>query len=606
MKRLTALTAAMGLLVLGGLQPTLAADKEAIERAVERGVRHLKTQREYMEQPGGLAPLVGLALLECGVSVEDPAVQTVIKRVYLDSPADEATYSIALAILFLDRLGDSADVPLIESLAVRLLAGQDASGGWSYLCPTNSQPEIRRLTNLVIQRQNQAVRFRPGAGDPRAAPRTVQDLAPEIRAILNQIPRGGGAQGGMTDNSNTQFATLGLWVARKYGLPVDAALERVDARFRTSQNPDGGWGYQSGQRPEPSSATMTCAGLLGLAVGQGVVGAQALEKNPNAPGGRNLAQDRQLSGALAALAGLVDHPLAGRAGGKRPRPVHGRVDGKSFYFLWSLERLAVALGLETIGGKDWYTWATEILIDNQNPDGSWTGNYPGADTCFALLVLKRANLAKDLSRVLRGKVQDQEIVLRAGGVGGSSLRGPNPIRSGLETEKSKNPGSGPKTARNPAPRKDPPASKPPAQDSETTRLARELVQGDKARQERLLEQLRDGKGVVYTEALALAIPQLEGDSRRKARLALAERLTRLKEQSLSNYLKDEDGEIRRAAALACAMKDARGLVPNLIPLLEDPEMQVKRAAHLALRELTGQSLGDNSQAWKDWWSKQNK
>jgi hypothetical protein len=166
--------------------------------------------------------------------------------------------------------------------------------------------------------------------------------------------------------------------------------------------------------------------------------------------------------------------------------------------------------------------------------------------------------------------------------------------------------------KNPPERKDPRLPDPsrlpdpPSPVSESARLARELVLSGPAQQERSLSQLREGKGVVYTEALALAIPQLDGDGRGKARLALANRLTRLKEQSLANYLKDEDVEIRRAAALACAMKEAKGLVPNLIATLGDPEGLVKRAALVALRELTGQSFGDDRQAWQDWWNKQNR
>src|SRR6185312_17346981 len=46
----------------------------------------------------------------------------------------------------------------------------------------------------------------------------------------------------------------------------------------------------------------------------------------------------------------------------------------------------------------------------------------------------------------------------------------------------------------------------PPETSESVRLARELVQSSPAQQERNLTQLREGKGVVYTEALALAIP----------------------------------------------------------------------------------------------------
>ena len=65
------------------------------------------------------------------------------------------------------------------------------------------------------------------------------------------------------DNSITQFALLALWVARKHGVPVEDALERIEKRFLFTQNPqNGGWPY-SGQIGN-GSPSMTCAGLLGL------------------------------------------------------------------------------------------------------------------------------------------------------------------------------------------------------------------------------------------------------------------------------------------------------------------------------------------------------
>ena len=66
-------------------------------------------------------------------------------------------------------------------------------------------------------------------------------------------------------------------------------------------------------------------------------------------------------------------------------------------------RLATGrLDLPTVGGKDWYRWGAEILVANQQPLGNWDkGGYHGAsrplDTSLALLFLKRANLAKDLT-----------------------------------------------------------------------------------------------------------------------------------------------------------------------------------------------------------------
>jgi hypothetical protein len=131
----------------------------------------------------------------------------------------------------------------------------------------------------------------------------------------------------------------------------------------------------------------------------------------------------------------------------------------------------------------------------------------------------------------------------------------------------------------------------------------------------VLERLRAGKGVIYTEALAGAIPHLRGEDRDRARQALAERLKRMTPATLGHYLKDSEPEIRRAAALACAGKELRAHIPTLIWQLSDRDPEVARAAHAALKTLTGQDFGPPTNAsgversravgdWKRWWAGQ--
>jgi hypothetical protein len=258
-----------------------------------------------------------------------------------------------------------------------------------------------------------------------------------------------------------------------------------------------------------------------------------------------------------------------------------------YYFLFSLERMAVAYGLPTIGDKDWYDPGADFLLSRQNPDGSWTGQYDqgGADTCFALLFLRRANLAQDLSVTLKGRVRDP---------GQHQLRAVEDIDKG--------PGRPAPEAGDGAGR-DPKEARPSAVDPEVARLSDELVKAGAGRQDQALQALRDGKGAVYTDALAHAIHRLEGSVKGKARDALADRLTRMKAATLADKLRDDDFEVRRAAALACAMKEERAHVPRLIEMLQDPEADVARAAHAALKSLAGQDLGRDAAAWKEWWSK---
>jgi hypothetical protein len=189
-----------------------------------------------------------------------------------------------------------------------------------------------------------------------------------------------------TDNSNSQFAILALWAAQRHGIPMERTLRRVALRYETSQNADGSWGYdyrRGGGAPE--RPTMTCVGLLGLAVGHGI---------DQAPAGPAV-QDPRLLAGFVALSKHVGTP----AGRMQDLPM------ANLYFLWSVERVAVLYDLQTIGGKDWYRWGAEILVANQQPQGHWAnGGYHGAspvlDTSLALLFLKRANLAADLTRKL--------------------------------------------------------------------------------------------------------------------------------------------------------------------------------------------------------------
>jgi hypothetical protein len=187
------------------------------------------------------------------------------------------------------------------------------------------------------------------------------------------------------DNSNTQFAIMALWAARRHYVPTEQTLALVESRFRFSQRQGGGWGYN--YIGSAQTDTMTCVGLIGLAVGHGSA------SEVQAPG-QAMPQDLAISRGLQALGGFLEHPTQRRKG-----PLNT-------YFLWAVERVGVLYGLKTIGSKDWYRWGVETLLPGQQADGSWFGNgYSGSDakldTAMVLLFLKRANLTRDLSETIR-------------------------------------------------------------------------------------------------------------------------------------------------------------------------------------------------------------
>jgi LPXTG-motif cell wall-anchored protein len=186
-------------------------------------------------------------------------------------------------------------------------------------------------------------------------------------------------------NSNTHFAALAVWAARKHGVPVEHSLALLAQRFRTSQAADGSWGYNYGNG---GSQSMTCVALLGLAIGHVVAPEAGVppEKDPKVVNGF-----AWLSKKIGAPKGVIDNQ----------QPVKSLASG--LYYMWAMERIAVIYDVAKLDKKDWYQWGAEILLCHQKPDGSWEdggyhGENPILNTSFALLFLKRANLTPDLSR----------------------------------------------------------------------------------------------------------------------------------------------------------------------------------------------------------------
>jgi hypothetical protein len=367
-----------------------------VDQAVARAAKYLRGLQKPdgswpHYQPTGATAMAGLALLEAGVPAADEAIRKAAAVVRERSCKETFNYSVSAAVMFLDRLGDPQDVPLIQALAVRVLAAQARqgaeAGGWSYDCPAPSAAEVQRLTELLRNRKEPDGKPGP-ARQPQPLP---QELLDRIDALY--AAGGGAAATVVPDNSNTQFSLLALWVARRHGVPVERAFALAEQRLRTTQHASGGWGYKSaraGMRTgTDANAQMTCCGLIGLGLAHGA----ATQK-------RDLSKDEAIRKGLVAVAGAVGVPASDLS--KVPRLAKG-APTQVYYTLWSLERMAVLYDLPTIMGKDWYRWGAQFLLVNQRADGSWQGTYPegGCDTAFAVLFLKRANVAADLTERIK-------------------------------------------------------------------------------------------------------------------------------------------------------------------------------------------------------------
>lgn len=352
--------------------PAFGQTEEQVTAARNKGIAFLKEQQKsdgswsFNTHDVGITALCTIALIENGVPMTDPVLQKGYEYVKKHANSLKNTYDLSLVIVLLSRFGDRRDKPDIKKYAARLMAGQMDSGGWHYTCP--------------------------GA-----------EL--DVEKVLRDVSLGPKPKEGYGDNSCTQFAVLGLWVASRSGVNVDKTLVKVSQRFVKKQFDDGGWAYDD--KRTASEEAMTGAGLFCLAVAQANQIRNALKSG------------KRPEGEAVTGKSLLENPVFAKGFKRTGDFVKGLGPGSPRYFLWSAERVGVLLGLEQIGEVDWFQKGADGLIKTQREDGGWPSAWVDndklglSDTSFALLFLRRANLGSDISRLLEGEHDEKfEIVGR--------------------------------------------------------------------------------------------------------------------------------------------------------------------------------------------------
>jgi hypothetical protein len=178
---------------------------------------------------------------------------------------------------------------------------------------------------------------------------------------------------GPPDNSNTQFAVLGLIFAQQAGFQVPRVVwERLREHYITTQTPDGGWGYYAGPVAKVQTyPNMTIASTVSLAICEEMLRDPAHKQCVAPP--RSSPVDRGLEWLAK----------------------NGHFDGLSTYGYYSLERLGIFMGRSEIGGVDWFTVGTQALTSGRGWGADNTGNYNDPEhptqvgAAFAVLFLAR-------------------------------------------------------------------------------------------------------------------------------------------------------------------------------------------------------------------------
>ncbi|MBP8298943.1 MAG: hypothetical protein KA020_01150 [Planctomycetes bacterium] len=318
-------------------------------------------------QPGELA-LMLLALRHAGLDLSDP----VLKRGYeiLRKRTIEGTYSLSVAILALEALYTPA-------------------GEWAELHSGRIKTPMARVLppeDLAIMRD--------------WAKSLLDNIDTSVDAAYLRRWFYGPAKD--YDNSNTQYALLGLYGAQLCGIEISPQIWTAGAnhwlqcsiasgqpdfpdllfqkdvekgtRTRTGSNKvqARGWGY----RADTPTGSMTAAGISGLTL----CNAGLRQQKKGTPKLLGEMDDAVRGGFL-----WLDREFSVR---RNPGPPDSWAHWQHYY-LYGLERACELNQVARLGGRDWYFEGAMQLLATQNQDGSWGGWH---ETAFGLLFLKKSAL----------------------------------------------------------------------------------------------------------------------------------------------------------------------------------------------------------------------
>jgi hypothetical protein len=330
---------------------------------------------------------------------------------------------------------------------------------------------IFALDAAISQLQNDAALAAPSQvfkDDPAIGAAYRPRLEAGVNALVKIRQAGGGwnytAEKGRFDNSNVQFAVLGLGVGGKRKVPIAREVwEQVVQHYFKCQKKDG---PEVKERPEfhgedeKGEGKRDRVNLIDKQTGKKVEKGEKPAKeekekerkgSPTVPrpakpspdfgpealqyfsrewyyevssGGNvwNMTCGGTSSMILAAenLKGLVPPDMQNLIN-KSIRDGYGWImtnwqpvqgDDWRYYGLYSLEKVADLGEVKRFAGHDWYQEAARFIIDDQRKDGSWPGKSPTQvrwNSAFALLILNRATSLLTQGRVVAGKRRATDI-----------------------------------------------------------------------------------------------------------------------------------------------------------------------------------------------------
>jgi hypothetical protein len=319
------------------------------EVAIAKGSAYLKSAQSangsWRNCPGTTALALKAIIFNGAPAGSEQTIEKATAYLLANSKFDRVYETALLAMQDLDP-AKYRDV--IAKCAAFLNAAQLPHGMWTY---TKANPDQLQAIQAEL------------ANRPAEKPMD-KETEKRMKALLG-------------DNSNTQFALLGLRAVRWAGLDVDMdVIRKTQEHFIQTQHADGGWGYK--EYGGPATGSMTCAALASLCILDDVF------KSGWYFDRRKIRKDNVAKG----IQWMRDNFSASANPG-----------GANYcYYMYSMERAGILAKRKQFGEHDWFAEGVAALCAAQQPDGSWTGSKQGrqsieTDTAFVILFLKEGALA---------------------------------------------------------------------------------------------------------------------------------------------------------------------------------------------------------------------
>ncbi|MFH1228673.1 MAG: prenyltransferase/squalene oxidase repeat-containing protein [Planctomycetota bacterium] len=358
-------------------KPEAETEQGKIDKAVDRGLEFL-LKTKYTRGAADIE-IVVLTLSHAGLTEDNPKFKEMVSiMLQKDEPQ---VYTVSLRAMALESINRVKYQEQIAECAQGLVNYQAKNGQWGYDAKYYKGKDIKPVVTAeppkVIEVITDSASPVPTKKDNKTESKKEEKLKSYAvsRSSSNRPPSG--------DNSNAQFALLGLRAAARAGVAIPKEVWEDAAKWWVKdQEKEGGWAYSYGGTIKGSSyGSMTAAGICGLAICKCYLG-------------EDYKNDPVLLKALEWIGSVLS--FSENPNTKKSTLFQDETTWL-YYYIYGIERIGAIMDMERLGDKDWYKMGAEYLLSKQAKDGSWNsmaddrylcGIVP--DTCFAILFLRKA------------------------------------------------------------------------------------------------------------------------------------------------------------------------------------------------------------------------